>query len=458
LGAIVVSSDHVRAKYYRRPLPDVPLTKEGSEPTMQEAGPIDSGKVKVDLTGLQTISEWKAPDDTMLWAQFVPSRERNLIGAFFVDNLFEPKTLRYSIQCATCGRELSDQTINSAPGEATYGVSFECARCNYFLFPALLPSNQKGTFLFAFVLHANIPGSPVPEQITDFKLKGSEKRAAAAAWPPQPTGENPVWEELKDQHPAIQETAEDVTADTGDVSMVIFLPGPGQPDDPDNYVQRVADLRFPGARIHQWRIVGVRQPISCKDARILNLEMIAEGKLPYLGEKIGEYEGKLDQRVISVLYFAQAQATPGATKSAETQNAAGKKNIQRRPEDLIAMCFGFVNMNPSEEETFQLAFDLMERWNPRLYEEFTGVRTQAKVRAFTAPSLEKLLQILQDVAARDYSDFSAVFQTGDFEMLTKSTGLLSRAEVILATFWRAGSGEPNLIIGNGMDLTILPAG
>lgn len=241
------------------------------------------------------------------------------------------------------------------------------------------------------------------------------------------------------------------------LSVVIFRDGMDQPSRPDDYYQAIVSKKFPasGPVIMQWRILGLNAQYSRSDCGALYKKMVVEGKLDYFGLQVDEWEGKgPDGRRVVALFYSLDKAAERYEGDTSTQKAA-VTSIEVNIQSLRAVCVGFVNLQPRQDEAFQLGLDLMERWNAKLYEAFKQQRPDAKMRVFGAPSIDRLVTNLTDLAKDEYPDCLAVLQTGGFDTYQRSTQTHARVEVVLATFWQT-TASPRCVVAAGMDLTLLP--
>lgn len=241
------------------------------------------------------------------------------------------------------------------------------------------------------------------------------------------------------------------------LSVVIFREGKDQPLRPDEFYRTIVSRKFGAATptIEQWRILGLDAQYSLSDCAVLYKKMVVEGKLDYFGIQVDEWEGKEpDGSRVVALFYSMEKAAERYTAN-KTSDEAAVRSIEVNIESLRAICVGFVDLQPRQDEAFQLGLDLMERWNGKLYEAFKRHQPDAKMRVFGASSIDRLAANLTDVANDDYPDCLAVLQTGGFYTYRRSTQSHAKSEVILATFWETDT-PPRTIIAQGMDLTLLP--
>lgn len=242
------------------------------------------------------------------------------------------------------------------------------------------------------------------------------------------------------------------------LSVVIFREGKDQPSRPDEFYQAIVSKKFGPASpvIDQWRILGLDAQHSLGDCAVLYKKMVVEGKLDYFGIQVDEWEGKgPDGSRVVALFYSMEKAAEHYTAN-KTSDEAAVRTIEVNIESLRAICVGFVDLQPRQDEAFQLGLDLMERWNGKLYEAFKHHQPDAKMRVFGASSIDRLAANLTEVANDDYPDCLAVLQMGGFYTYRRSTQSHAKSEVILATFW-GNDTSPGTIIAQGMDLTLLPA-
>ena len=241
------------------------------------------------------------------------------------------------------------------------------------------------------------------------------------------------------------------------LSVVIFRDGKDQPSRPEEYYNAIVSRKFAASLpvINQWRILGLDAQYSLSDCAVLYKRMVVEGKLDYFGIQVNEWEGKGPdgRRVVALFYSMDKAAEEYAAK--QTSDEVTAKRIEVDIRDLRAICVGFVDLQPSQDEAFQLGLDLMERWNPMLYEAFKQSQPHAKMRVFGAPSIDRLTVNLSAVAKDEYPHCLAVLQMGGFHTYRQSTQTQAKVEVILATFWE-NDAPPSTIIAQGMDLTLVP--
>lgn len=256
------------------------------------------------------------------------------------------------------------------------------------------------------------------------------------------------------EHPDLVRTVDDGRAR---LSVVLFRDGKEQPSRPDEFYQAIVSKKFGQDRpvIDQWRILGLDAQHSLSDCAVLYKKMVVEGKLDYFGIQVDEWEGKGPDgsRVVALFYSMEKAAEAYTAKQTTDEITVNRIEVNIR--DLRAICVGFVDLQPGQDEAFQLGLDLMERWNGKLYEAFKHHQPDARMRVFGASSIDRLVANLTDVANDDYPDCLAILQTGSFDTYRKSTQSHTKVEVILATFW-ATSGERKTVIAAGMDLTLLP--
>lgn len=275
------------------------------------------------------------------------------------------------------------------------------------------------------------------------RLQSREASKVAAQKEPEPTPESEV----------------QISDTPSRLSMVVFRDGGDQPSRPEEYYEAIVSTKFGATSpiIVNWRILGLRERHSVADCAVLYKKMVVEGKLEYFGFQVDEWEGKgPDGREVVALFYSMEQPKQRSTDSKTTSDEAAVSGIQVKIESLRAVCVGFVNLQPREEEAFQLGLDLMERWNPKLYESFKINQPKANMRVFAASSLDRLASIIGELGNADYSDCLAVLQTGSFDTYQRSTDSRVRSEVILATFWKTGD-ERKTVIAPGMELSLLPA-
>jgi HEAT repeat protein len=242
------------------------------------------------------------------------------------------------------------------------------------------------------------------------------------------------------------------------LSIVIFREGMDQPSRPDDYYQAIVSKKFGASNpvITQWRILGLDAQYLMSDCGVLYKKMVVEGKLDYFGVQVDEWEGKgPDGRRVVALFYSMDKAAELFAAEKSTQKAP-VKSIEVNIESLRAICVGFVDLQPRQDDAFQLGLDLMERWNAKLYEAFKQDQPDAKMRVFGAPSIDRLVTNLTDLAKDEYPDCLAVLQTGGFDTYQRSTQTHAKVEVVLATFWKTDAA-PACVVAAGMDLTLLPA-
>jgi HEAT repeat protein len=240
------------------------------------------------------------------------------------------------------------------------------------------------------------------------------------------------------------------------LSVVIFREGKDQPSRPDQYYRAIVSSKFAEALpvIEQWRILGLDAQYSLSDCAVLYKKMVVEGKLDYFGIQVDEWEGEgPDGSRVMALFYSMERAAEHY-KANKTSDGAAPGSIEVNIESLRAICVGFVDLQPSQDEAFQLGLDLMESWNGKLYEAFKHHQPDAKMRVFGAPSIDRLAANLTHLANDDYPDCLAVLQMGGFHTYRQSTQTQAKVEVILATFWE--DAKPRTVTASGMDLTLLP--
>lgn len=265
--------------------------------------------------------------------------------------------------------------------------------------------------------------------------------------------------QTREAHRTRVETAPPISPDDDGrerLSVVIFREGKDQPRRPDEYHEAIVSKKFGPASpvIAQWRILGLDTQYSLSDCAVLYKKMVVEGKLDYFGIQVDEWEGKgPDGSRAVALFYSMEKAAEQQPKETTTEVAV--RNIEVKINDLRAICVGFVNLSPGQDEAFQLGLDLMERWNKRLYERFKHHQPDAKMRVFVAPSIDRLTANLTQLANDEYSDCLAILQTGSFDTYSRSTQSHAKVEVVLTTFWET-AGERKTVIAAGLELTLVP--
>jgi len=130
-----------------------------------------------------------------------------------------------------------------------------------------------------------------------------------------------------------------------------------------------------------------------------------------------------------------------------------RKTIEVRTNDLVAICIGFVGFSP-EHEGLQLALDLLNRWNPLLFDALSKIAPDIDVKAINVNSISEAVDVFKEQENVYYSNSDIIVQSGRLQIRKRSSGTDSYVDILLCTYWRRKSEKMTIIAGE--DLTLVP--
>ncbi|MBN2275830.1 MAG: VCBS repeat-containing protein [Bacteroidales bacterium] len=124
----------------------------------------------------------------------------------------------------------------------------------------------------------------------------------------------------------------------GGLSLVIFRTGTSQPSDPEKYFREIAGKYYRNFSLNSHYVVGYSKKLSKVDARNLYNKLIAEGKLPVLGEIARVCKGKgTDEKAFTVVFFH----TPPVPEEKLGQEVVLSETVEKE-KSVISAETGFV--------------------------------------------------------------------------------------------------------------------
>ena len=154
---------------------------------------------------------------------------------------------------------------------------------------------------------------------------------------------------------------------------------------------------------------------------------------------------------------AEGTGRPSSLASSHAESTpSSNRQIGIPVSSLRALWIGFVGLEAGKEAP-DLAFDLVRRWSPRLFEHVARSIQKSEVRAFSSNTMENLLAAIKLPYEKLYPGCSLVIQHGSFAMMQRSTGKTADVSVVLATIFSSESAESTVVAGAGLDLALVPA-